>query len=112
MMEMWIATVAVLVATGVSLRLWYRGWRRRRIAARRRVEAPNSQYSSPGVRNYEDRERWGRIELSRLHPLNRDEVRRLLEVVDAQGIAALSAKDRLFLDNMALERRSGRGRRA
>jgi hypothetical protein len=110
MMEMWIPAVAALVATGVALRLWYTGWRRRRIAARRRVEAPNSQYSSQGVRNYEDRERWGRIDLTRLHPLNRDEVQRLLDVVDAQGIAALSTKDRLFLDNMALERRSGRPR--
>jgi hypothetical protein len=110
MMEVWIPAVAALVAMGVALRLWYMGWRRRRIAARRRVEAPNSQYSSQGVRNYEDRERWGRIDLSMLHPLNRDEVQRLLDVVDAHGIAALSTKDRLFLDNMALERRSGRPR--
>ena len=111
-METWIPAVAALVATGVALRLWYTGWRRRRIASRRRIEAPNSQYSSQGVRNHEDRERWGGIDLSKLHPLNQDEVRRLLGVVDAQGIAALSTKDRLFLDNMAVERRSGRGRRS
>ncbi|HVS11660.1 MAG TPA: hypothetical protein VMS76_17465 [Planctomycetota bacterium] len=111
MMETWIPAVAALVATGVALRLWYTGWRRRRIASRRRVEAPNSQYSSQGVRNHEDRERWGRIDLSKLHPLNQDEVRRLLDVLEAQGIAALSIKDRVFLDNMALERRGGRARR-
>ena len=110
-METWIPAVAALVATGVALRLWYTGWRRRRIATRRRVEAPNSQYSSQGVRNHEDRERWGRIELSKLHPLNRDEVRRLLDVVEARGIAALSSKDRLFLDNMAVERRGVHARR-
>lgn len=108
-METWIPAVAALVATGVALRLWYTGWRRRRVGSRRRVEAPNSAYSSQGVRNHEDRERWSRIDLSRLHPINRDEVERLLDVVDAQGIAALSPKDRLFLDNMGIERRSLRG---
>lgn len=107
-METWIPAVAALVATGVALRLWYTGWRRRRIASRRRVEAPNSAYSSQGVRNHEDRERWGGIDTTKLHPLNRDEVQRLLDVVEVQGIAALSPKDRLFLDNMTLERRSGR----
>jgi len=89
---------------GVALRFWYQGWRRRRIAANRRVEAPNSHYSSQGVRNQEDRERWGGITLASLHPLNRAEVLRLLEVVDAEGIKALSGKDRLFLDNMTLPR--------
>ena len=110
-METWIPAVAALVATGVAVRLWYTGWRRRRIASRRRVEAPNSQYSSQGVRNHEDRERWSRIDLAGLHPLNRDEVRRLLDVVDAEGVTVLSPKDRRFLDNMSAERRSGRARR-
>ena len=110
MMETWIPAVAALFATGVALRLWYTGWRRRRVASRRRVEAPNSSYSSQGVRNHEDRERWRGIDLSKLHPLNRDEVQRLLDVVEAQGIVALSPKDRLFLDNMTLERRSGHAR--
>lgn len=89
------------------LRLWLRRARERRIAARRRVEAPNSHYSSEGVRHQEDRERWGRINLRRLHPLNRDEVLRLLEIADSDGVSVLSPRDRLFLDNMAL-RRSGR----
>lgn len=80
--------------------------RRKRLAmAARRVEAPNSHYSSRGVRDREDRERWGRIDLARLHPLNRDEVRRLLAVVDVDGIAALSSKERVFLDNMTRPRR-------
>jgi hypothetical protein len=111
MMETWIPAVAAFVATSVALRLWYKGWRTRRIEKRRRVEAPNSQYSSQGVRNHEDRERWGRIDLAALHPLNRDEVRRLLAVVDGEGIRALTPKDRLFLDNMSAQRRRGRLRR-
>jgi hypothetical protein len=91
---------------GVALRLWYRRWRQRRIAARRRVEAPNSHYSSLGVRNQEDRDRWGDIALPSLHPINQEEVVRLLEVVDVDGVKALSGKDRLFLDNMTIPRLS------
>ena len=92
------------ITVTVAARFWYRAWRRRRIAERRRVEAPNSHYSSQLVRNQEDRERWGRINMGVLHPLNRDEVQRLLDMVDQEGIKAISAKDRLFLDNMTIPR--------
>ncbi len=100
-MELWLPAAAAAIATGFAIRVWYKGWRRRRIASRRRVEAPNSEYSSPGVREHEDRERWRSIELGGLHPLNQEEVRRLWGVVDAEGVRALSPQDRLFLDNMA-----------
>jgi hypothetical protein len=103
-MSGWIPALLVGVVLGVLLRMWHLSWRRRRAAARRRVELPNSAYSSPGVRNQEDRARWGRIDLPRLHPLNRDEVQRLLDLVDREGINALSSKDRHFLDNMTLPR--------
>jgi len=94
----------VVGVTGVVL--WMATRRRKRLAmSARRVEAPNSQYSSRGVRDREDRERWGRIDLARIHPINRDEVRRLLAVVDLDGVAALSGKDRVFLDNMTRSRR-------
>jgi len=99
-----LPALAGLTIGGVVLRLWYRSWRRRRIVARRRVEAPNSHYSSLGVRAQEDRQRWDGIDLPKLHPLNQEEVRRLLELVDADGVKALSGKDRLFLDNMTLPR--------
>lgn len=89
---------------GVAVRLWYRQWRERRIAARRVVEKPNSHYASESVRAQEDRERWGAIEFGELHPLNREEVRRLLNVVDREGVTALSPRDRLFLDNMTIPR--------
>lgn len=97
------AAVATVIG-GVALRIWYKRWKRRRIESNRRVEAPNSHYSSEGVRHQEDRERWRGINLRKLHPLNRDEVVRLLEVVDEDGVSSLSAKDRLFLDNMTLPR--------
>jgi hypothetical protein len=103
-MSTWVPALLTGIVVSVVLRVWYRAHRRRRIAERRRIEAPNSHYSSQLVRNQEDRERWGRINLNRLHPLNRDEVQRLLDVVDEDGIRAISAKDRLFLDNMTIPR--------
>lgn len=103
-MTTWIPALIVGMCLGLGLRVWYRIWRKRRIASRRVVEKPNSHYSSQGVRNQEDRDRWGRINMRKLHPLNRDEVTRLLDVVDEEGIKALSSKDRLFLDNMTIPR--------
>lgn len=103
-MNSWLPALLAGVVLGVGLRIWYRSWRKRRIAARRRVELPNSAYSSEGVRHQEDRARWERIPMGRLHPLNRDEVQRLLDMVDQDGIKAISSKDRLFLDNMTLPR--------
>jgi hypothetical protein len=102
----WVMPLVSGVLVGVMGVALLLASRRKRLAmAARRVEAPNSHYSSRGVRDREDRERWGRIDLARLHPLNRDEVRRLLAVVDVDGIAALSSKDRVFLDNMTRPRR-------
>ena len=106
MTEIVVPALLLLIASGVGFRLWLRRWRETRAVARRRVERPNSHYSSPGVRRQEDRERWGDIEVQRLHPINREEVARLLGIVDADGVAVLSSKERLFLDNMALPRRS------
>ena len=104
MISFLLPALVVMTLGGIGLRLWYRSWRRRRVAARRRVEAPNSHYSSRSVRNQEDRERWGGIDLPVLHPLNQAEVVRMLEMVDVDGVTALSGKDRLFLDNMTLPR--------
>ena len=105
-MIIWIEAAVALVLGGVAARIWYRHWRAKKIAAARRVERPNSHYSSAGVRNQEDRERWGDITLPKLHPLNQEEVHRLLLMVDSDGIQALSPRDRLFLDNMTIPRLS------
>lgn len=103
-MSSWLPALLVGIVLGVLLRIQYRFWRRRQVVERRRVELPNSAYSSPGVRQQEDRDRWGSIDVRRLHPLNRDEVQRLLDLVDREGIHALSSGDRVFLDNMTLPR--------
>lgn len=105
-MEYLFPALFMLIATGVGVRVWLKRIREERIAARRRVEAPNSHYSSVGVKHREDRERWERIDLSSLHPLNQDEVQRLLAVVDSEGVGVLSERERVFLDNMT-EHRAG-----
>ena len=61
---------------------------------------PNPHHSPTGVRNQEDRGSWGDINTGVLHPLNEDEVGRVLDVVDVYGMKSLSSRDRLFLDNM------------
>ena len=105
MIESLMPLLAGLAVGGLGLAAWFAGRRRRHAAAARRIEAPNSHYSSRGVRERDDRERWGRIDVARLHPLNQDEVRRLLSLVDVRGVAVLTGKDRVFLDNMTRPRR-------
>ena len=104
LMSFLLPALFALAVSGAAGRLWYIQWRRRRVEANRRIEAPNSHYSSAGVRNQEDRERWGDITIGKLHPLNQEEVCRLLQVVDSDGITSLGPRDRLFLDNMTLPR--------
>jgi hypothetical protein len=105
-MESLLPLIAGVITGSLGFAAWYARRRRRRAEGKRRVEAPNSHYSSRGVRERDDRERWARIDQSHLHPLNRDEVRRLLALADVNGVATLSAKDRAFLDNMTRPRRN------
>ncbi len=99
-MTIWITAIATATLLFLGGRLWYRHWRARRIASRRRVELPNSHYSSQLVRNQLDRDRWRALNTSYLHPVNREEVERLLSLVDALGADALSPRERLFLDHL------------
>ena len=99
-MVFWAAGFAIGVVGALLLRRAYRRWRKRRIALRRIVERPNSFYSSILVKNQEDRTRWGRIDLSRVHPVNREEVQRLLARADALGVDTLSARERVFLESL------------
>jgi hypothetical protein len=105
MNETLLPLIAGVITGSLGFAAWYATKRRRRAEATRRVEAPNSHYSSRGVRERDDKERWQRIDLGHLHPINRDEVRRLLAVVDVSGAGALSPKERTFLENMTRPRR-------
>jgi hypothetical protein len=64
------------------------------------VEKPNSHYSSKIVQHQVDKERWEQVNLDRIHPVNREEVERLLALADVQVPDALSPRERLFLETM------------
>jgi hypothetical protein len=52
------------------------------------------------VKHQADQERWHQVDLDTIHPVNREEVERLLAVAHVQGPAALSNRERLFLEVM------------
>jgi hypothetical protein len=99
-MTFWISAFLLLVVGIIASRFLYRRWRKRRVASRRRVELPNSHYASRLVKHQIDRQRWGNLNVSHLHPVNREEVERLLGMVDALGPDALSPRERVFLDHL------------
>jgi|SRR5690606_36919916 len=72
-----------------------------RRARRRVVEKPNSYYSAPVVEQIATRERWDNIALDRLHPVNREEVERLLSRMRADRHYQPAPRDREFLERMA-----------
>jgi hypothetical protein len=91
-----IGAFAGAVAFGIARSL------RRRIQPRARtVEEPNSHYTAPGVRVRETEARWKSIALDRVHEINREEVKRLLEKVEALGVESLGPRDRNFLNHLA-----------
>jgi hypothetical protein len=99
-MEFWFGIIVGGLIAAVALRIAYVQWKKARIVARRVVEKPNSHYASKLVQDQVDRARWAQVDLNQIHPVNREEVERLLAVADVQGPDALSTRERLFLENM------------
>ncbi len=98
----WMLAVALAFLIGfVSIRGWWTERKRRIIAERRVIERPNSFYASKAVHNQEDEEWWRRIELDRLHELNREYVERLLRQIDGAGVGTLTKDERAFMERMA-----------
>lgn len=48
-----------------------------------------------------DTDRWRSIRLEELHPINREEVERVLQKLETQGVASLTQDERAFLDRMS-----------
>jgi membrane associated rhomboid family serine protease len=44
-------------------------------------------------------ENWRAIDVSKVHEVNREEVNRILDKINAQGIGALTSEERIFLSN-------------
>ena len=109
MLEPWlVALLSVMLFLGLHALLRQR--RKRRTAKQRVVEPPNSAFSSTLVRHREQADRWKAIQLNRLHPLNRSEVQRLLDIVTSGGTTTLSEGERTFLDYLSEIAAPGGGR--
>ena len=99
-MNTFLVTLLSLEVGALALALYlYRNARRGE--KKRRVEAPNSTYKSRYVEDLESFERWERMDLSRLHELNRGEVEKLLAKVRGSSVRALTSQERAFLERMA-----------
>ncbi len=101
-MVSWLWALALAFVIGfVSIRAWLIERKKRLIAERRVVEHPNSFYASKAVHYQEDEEWWRRIELERLHELNREYVERLLRQIEGAGVDTLTTEERAFMERMA-----------
>ncbi len=98
----WLSVVALAFLIGsVSIRFWWIERKKRIVGEGRVVERPNSFYASKAVHSQEDEEWWRRIELGRLHELNREYVERLLSQIDGDGVGTLTKDERAFMERMA-----------
>lgn len=78
----------------------YVRWRESRSPARqfkRRVEAAQR----PATSRADDLERWQNIPRDDLHPVNRDELDRVMTKIKSSGIGSLTPDERAFLDRFA-----------
>jgi hypothetical protein len=99
MSDLWM--IAIGAVAGAFAYSFLRALRRRVRARRRTVEPPNSYYVAKAARDSEIEQRWRAISLDRVHEINREEVKRLLDKVAVLGVDSLAPRERLFLDHLA-----------
>jgi membrane associated rhomboid family serine protease len=74
-------------------------WHRRRVQSWHQGPAAAAiQRVASQVRH--DAERWKAIPLDQLHPINREEVERVLQKLELSGVGSLTQDERAFLDRM------------
>ena len=73
--------------------LYLRWLRRGGGAPRRRAVRTATPSASPSVKN------WRAIDTQRVHEINRDEVNRILDKINASGLGSLTEQERTFLSN-------------
>lgn len=99
-MSTWLTitvAVAIVIIVPIIRAMVLRAIRKRQP---KQIEKPNSYYTPKLVLDRDSRNLWRAIPLELVHEINRDEVRRLVEKVDALGIDSLSTRERIFLDRM------------
>jgi hypothetical protein len=95
--------IALLIAfvAAIAMSALVRAAHARRRRRNRVLEKPNSHHTWERVREIETRDRWSGMSLEPIHPVNRDEVLRLLGKVQISGADSLRPQERRFLDQMA-----------
>ncbi len=80
--------------------LYLKWWERRSPAARFRAKAkPKQKSSSPSATA--DIGRWQRIKREDMHPVNREELDRILDKISATGVSSLTNSEREFLERFS-----------
>jgi hypothetical protein len=92
-------TLSLSLGVLVGVLILYR--RAERARAKRSVEPPNSTFQSRYVQELRSWERWEKMDLSRLHEINRAEVEKLLSKVRRASVRVLTVQERDFLERMA-----------
>ncbi len=92
------ALLALNLVTFVAVVVLYR--RAKKAQRRRVVERPNSEFKSAYVLDLEAKDRWERLDLSRLHEVNREEAERVLAKLRTASTRGLSATERAYLDRL------------
>jgi membrane associated rhomboid family serine protease len=49
----------------------------------------------------EDLDRWGKIRREQMHEVNREELDRIMEKIEKEGVGSVTPQERLFLDNFS-----------
>lgn len=96
-----VPTIAHFAHLGGFLGGWvYLLWHHRHTRAWQRQVNPTT-IQRIAIQTRADTERWKAIPLEQLHPINREEVERVLHKLETQGISSLTQDERAFLDRMS-----------
>jgi membrane associated rhomboid family serine protease len=80
--------------------LYLKWWDRRSPAARFKAKAQRTVKRSPGG-DSADLKRWSGIQREEMHPVNQEELDRILDKINVSGIGSLTADEREFLERFS-----------
>ena len=80
--------------------LYLKWWERRSPAAQFKKKSGHG-VKRPGGGNASDLKRWSRIDREEMHPVNREELDRILDKINDEGMNRLSAEEREFLERFS-----------
>ena len=80
--------------------LYLKWWDRRSPASRFKAKAQTPARKSPGS-NSADLKRWSNIQREQMHPVNQEELDRILDKINTSGIGSLTTDEREFLERFS-----------